>query len=627
MKTKKIVAVAVAACSVVYSGAVRLPAEVRAADTAEAEVLPEQACETEAAFAEKITEQPEQLDETETAFVEKITEQPEQACETETAFVEKKAEAPEQPDETEAALGEKKTEQPEQACETEAALGEKKAEQPEQPDETEAALGEKITEAPEQPDETEAALEEKTDGQENPGEPYNGVLDDSDWWMEIFPTEEGVLDKPEESSEKPEPSPAAPEESSEKPEIFPAASEITKPLFPSSEEKGQQKKKIPAGTEEKAPAHGKYAGNRSKTIRADGIEEGKVYRGKAASVIRPLEAGEKECVIRLTRNGRKKDDEDVTAQFVHVRKGTAGEEIVLADPEKIKENDGTYTLLVKCKDREGKEVEKKLNFALNRFGSGYTFGEKIRHLDGACVRTVNGSLKLTEYNPGKLLADSSRIEVTRDGHPLKDVAFSVCDRGVERKALSGGYKGWHRYDYVIDGKNFLKEGIYQIVISSGDCSGNRQDSLKENSQKICFRVDRTAPVLNMVEGLEKRVAGANKMAAVEISDAMGLRNVKIYADGKVIREKKKFDGENSCRIEFPLQEGRHHIRITAADLAGNRFDSDEKTSDGRYKFCPAYPFERKILVGGVEEAQKKAGPLGFLWKIARGCGNFVHKVF
>jgi hypothetical protein len=131
-----------------------------------------------------------------------------------------------------------------------------------------------------------------------------------------------------------------------------------------------------------------------------------------------------------------------------------------------------------------------------------------------------------------------------------------------------------------------------------------------------------------VAGLENRNLEEESKVRVEVSDAMGLRNIRIYADGQLIREEKNFEKGNSCKTEFVLKGGEHHIRITATDQAGNRIDTDEKAADGSYTFCPDYPFERQVSVGKTKEAENVEGTKGFwgsLWKMMSDIPAHVHK--
>ncbi len=370
------------------------------------------------------------------------------------------------------------------------------------------------------------------------------------------------------------------------------------------------------------------AENRARSTVIPGIVNGRVYRGKIRSVLELAGEDGGDCTVTLTRSGSGGANEDVTDSFVRRSEKNGKIETVLENPQRSRENDGAYTLSVKYRDEDGKEAEKKVSFSLNRFGSVYEFGDRLQHLDGAVVKKIGKSLRLSEYNPGALVMNACRLEITRDGRPLKGDGFCVRDMGVQRALFARGLRGWHRYDYLISGKNFRKEGIYQLVISSRDGSGNQQDSLRPGARRIRFCVDRTAPVIDVVEGLEKRQIKEDGKVHVEVSDAVGLRNIRIYADDRLVREEKNIDGKNSCKTEFTLKEGEHHIRITATDLAGNRIDTDEKAADGSYTFCPDYPFQRQISVGEQEAAGRKGGTGGFLgglWKMTSGIRSLVHK--
>ena len=150
----------------------------------------------------------------------------------------------------------------------------------------------------------------------------------------------------------------------------------------------------------------------------------------------------------------------------------------------------------------------------------------------------------------------------------------------------------YQYEYKIDALNFKNDGIYKIVVSSKDKAGNKPESTNYKDSQIKFRVDTTSPDISSVVGLEKAIVNADSQnVKFEMFDSIGLKSVKVYVDGKVVKTINKFDDLSQCADEIKLKEGSNQkVRLLAEDMAGNITDTDSK------EFKPQYDFNNSVTI-------------------------------
>lgn len=328
-----------------------------------------------------------------------------------------------------------------------------------------------------------------------------------------------------------------------------------------------------------------------------GVADGCAYRGEVAPYIEFSDINFSAYDIRLTRTRMFEKDVEVTKDFIrNIKVGEHGGGGTQDIFEKLRDNDGIYTLHVKARDKAGNEGEKTVTFSLNRFGSVYAYSDYLHALTadgGAYVPKVEKDFIITEYNADRLEGESLKIDITRDGKPLSEVSCHISP--VAEGEISPGDSGWYQYKYTIAKENFDGDGIYKLSVSSRDEAGNTPENGSSGQAPIVFWVDSTAPEITGVTGLGQTIANASHVTVYyTVFDAMGLQSVQVYVDGKEYGEAVtdfSLDA-NHYAGSFVLQESdvSQRVRIVASDRAGNFTDTDER------EFKSAYPFHRNITV-------------------------------
>lgn len=334
-----------------------------------------------------------------------------------------------------------------------------------------------------------------------------------------------------------------------------------------------------------------------------GVENGKAYKNDVIPVISldDVNFAEYEAVLTRTRKGEK--NVDVTDKFINaITTNAKGGSATNDKFEKIADNDGIYTLKVTMSDKAGNTEEETVTFTVNRFGSVYDFGEYLTKLvanGGSFEQKITEDIVLTEYNPDRLVADSLIIEITRDGKPVEDVKYEVTPVINDQVAI--GESGWFQYSYTINKENFAADGIYKIAISSKDATGNTPENSNFEDKNILFRVDSTTPEITSITGLEEDIINAQEVTVkYTIFDAIGLKSVTVYVDGKKVGDTiTDFNGDtNNYSGEFVLTESSsaQKVRILVEDLAGNITDTDAEDFESAYEFNNSVTVSTNIFV-------------------------------
>lgn len=313
-----------------------------------------------------------------------------------------------------------------------------------------------------------------------------------------------------------------------------------------------------------------------------GVENGKAYKDKVIPVITLDDTNYLSYEVKLTQTRYGSKNKDVTKKFINELSASAtGGKIISDTFEKIAENDGIYTLTVKISDKAGNTATETVTFTVNRFGSVYEYNDSLSNLikdGGAYVKNVSGDLEITEYNSDKLLENSLLITIMRDGKSIGKVKYDVTP--VINNMVAVGESGWFQYKYIISKDNFKEDGIYKILISSKDATGNTPENINYKDKEILFRVDKTSPEITSIVGLEKSIVNAEKLVVkYDIFDAIGLKSVTVFVDGKQVEKITDFGTDlNNYSGEFEILEtgSYQHIRIVVEDIAGNITDTDSE---------------------------------------------------
>lgn len=322
-----------------------------------------------------------------------------------------------------------------------------------------------------------------------------------------------------------------------------------------------------------------------------GVENGKAYKSTVIPSVSYSDINHSEATVTLIRTQMGQKNVDVTDEFIKAlsksSQGISGTFDTFAMEQGV---DGIYTLTVAVKDKAGNEEKTEVTFTVNRFGSVYEFDTYLQSLLNGYVQNVNGQLIITEYNANRLLSDSLKITITRDGNPIDNVIYTV--NPVMNDTVKVGSSGWYQYQYIIDPANFTEDGIYQIFISSEDVAGNKPETANYDDCAISFSVDTTAPEITNISGLEKAIINASSQdVTFQVFDAIGLKSITVYVNGVAIATFDNFEDLINFANGFTLEEGANQsIRLVIEDLAGNITDTDAS------EFQPGYEFNKNVTV-------------------------------
>lgn len=325
--------------------------------------------------------------------------------------------------------------------------------------------------------------------------------------------------------------------------------------------------------------------------------DGKAYKDDAVLTVSFSDTNFYSIDIQILRTRLGEKNVDVTNQFIvgAIETGAQGGMAYIDTLSKTQDNDGIYTVIARVQDKAFNSATVTSTFTLNRFGSVYEYGPYLCELIKDGGRFVNGideDLTLTEYNADRIIDGSAKVEITKDGKLIKNPVFSV--EQIKAGKSDRGEKGWFEYAYTISKDNFKEDGLYKIVVSSKDETGNRPENTNYKGMEIQFYVDTTAPEITSVSGLEKAIVNAEQVDVKFTSfDAIGLKSVKVYVDGELYAEIKDFsaDGNNYNGGLTLLESVRaQSVRIVVEDLAGNITDTAAK------EFTSAYTMVNSITV-------------------------------
>lgn len=318
-----------------------------------------------------------------------------------------------------------------------------------------------------------------------------------------------------------------------------------------------------------------------------GILDGKAYADEVAPVITFEDVNPDTMTFRLLQTRRNEINKDVTKELLSegsvpiTKEGNTLEAVLDVFPRE-KEYDGIYTLIITSYDMAGNRAEREISFCVNRFGSVYVYSEDLITAMGGHFQSITKDFTITEINPSRLVSGSATVQITRDGTPIAEPAYTITPRvnGTEKP----GESGWYEYIYSISRDNFTEDGVYTIVVSAKDTAGNLPENTAEE-MAIQFAVDNSAPELTSVIGLEDSIVNANSLDVNFLAmDNTGLASIAVYINGNPV-ERWTVDGyryEGSFQIPAGMDQ---HVRIVITDNACNVMDTDAED------FAPGYAWQ------------------------------------
>ncbi len=344
-------------------------------------------------------------------------------------------------------------------------------------------------------------------------------------------------------------------------------------------------------------------------------EQGGAYKGEAQIAFQFEDRNFDTKTIKLTRT-RFDSVEDVTDRFIRVSDRENGGSGSFTIPEEVG-NDGIYLLSVSVTDKALHTVQSQLKFTINRYGSVYEYDSYLTSLIRDGGQHVKGSengkaaitqdFVITEYNADRILEDSLKILITRDGEPV-DAQYTTTPEIIDDQ-VDVGQSGWYQYVYTIKASNFAKDGVYKITLTSAygadDSEKNPSTSIPDNSvdqhgnrilDTMRFTVDTVAPEIRNVVNLDKPIVNAQTLdVKYTVVDVGGLQSVEVLVNDQVIALVTDFgDSLFDYTDVFTIRESAdpQTVRIRVTDLAGNVTD----TAAEDFSTHDLYVFQNKVIV-------------------------------
>ena len=359
------------------------------------------------------------------------------------------------------------------------------------------------------------------------------------------------------------------------------------------------------------------AGNQSDEVTADfvvdttdpeleitGVEDKKAYSGKfdIGAVFGDWNAGDGKA--ELTIKGARHTEKTLDGTWTETDNGGT---FAAAEITEDKENDDVYTLTARFADQAGNPVEKTVTFSVNRFGSNFTMDEETTAFLDRFYNQEPRNIVVTETNVDTLVHREITVGINGTTKTLeegKDYAVSELEDN-----------GWKQYVYNIDASNFTEEGVYEIIISSEDAAGNRQDN-KLKEKPITFAIDKSAPSC-IIAGIENgsQYHDTTKTFTVTTSDNMAPGKLEIYNNDELIKTYTADEIEDANgKFEITLQESNDYqnIRAVATDAVGNAYETDNirvlVTTNPWMRFFRNTP----LFVGTIAGSVAGIGVIAFL---------------
>lgn len=234
-----------------------------------------------------------------------------------------------------------------------------------------------------------------------------------------------------------------------------------------------------------------------------------------------------------------------------------------------KSYDDVYRLSVKAEDLAGNKAQKEYEFSVNRYGSVYDLAQETQR--DLKKYFLSKAVPVVFYETNIDYIGESQIHCRRDGELrslVKGRDYSVT--------MQGSRDSWKRYCYTIPAEYFDEEGIYELLLASGDRAKNRSDTGIQKKQ-VSFVLDRTAPDC-VISGIEENGTYQGKSVTVYLTpnDNMGICRMKVYRNSKLLLSKGELaKEERTIRICLEAEDAWQTLQVFLEDRAGNAYWSRE----------------------------------------------------
>lgn len=231
--------------------------------------------------------------------------------------------------------------------------------------------------------------------------------------------------------------------------------------------------------------------------------------------------------------------------------------------------DDVYRLCVRAEDMSGNRTEKEIGFSVNRYGSVYELSEDT----GKKLKSyfLSKAIPIVFYETNIDYVGESQIYCRRDGEMqslVKDKDYFVT--------MQGSRDSWKQYCYTIPAEYFEKEGIYELLLASGDQANNKSDTGIQKKQ-VAFVLDRTAPEC-VITGIEENQIYREKTvtACLTPEDNTGIKSMKVYRNSELILTREEFLGRTeTIRVSLEESDEWQTLQVFLQDGAGNTYWSRE----------------------------------------------------
>ena len=296
------------------------------------------------------------------------------------------------------------------------------------------------------------------------------------------------------------------------------------------------------------------------------VENGSANSGEVAPGIRYEDLNIGENKIRLILKGYRHKEKEVTGILEQLEHGGT---IKLEDIAHLITEDDVYTLTASVTDLAGNTTTETLVFSVNRFGSNYYFSDMTADYLAKHYNKDGSNIVIYEVNVNSL--HDNAVTIYHDGKVITVPAGRVKMEDISEQ------DDWKRYRYSLDASLFKEEGTYEILVSSIDEAGNRQDN-KLKDVPISFVVDKTAPSA-VITGVENGgyYDEKNREAGITVTDNIAMGSLKVYVNDT---ETASYTAEQIAQAEGKLSvtlsesEEWQTISLKFEDAAGNMGTAD-----------------------------------------------------
>lgn len=348
----------------------------------------------------------------------------------------------------------------------------------------------------------------------------------------------------------------------------------------------------PAGNSSNSASSGSFTIDMTMpVITITGVEDAHAYNGSITPIISYTDRNQSSSDIKITLKGNRHEEVELTGTEEVI---TNGKKVTLADIEKSREEDDIYTLTATYTDAAGNTTTKEIVFSVNRFGSNFTFDGSTQKLLNQYYLQSGKDLVIYETNVNTITDLTITVGCEGETKTLK--------KGTDYTVEENTEEGWKVYTYTIKGSVFDKEGVYDIVITSVDEAGNKQDNqLKE--QPISIKIDKTAPsayILNAENG--GRYNAKTKDVQIKLTDESAVGSAVIYIDGVAVKtltaeEIEECGGVYTLSVEEA--DKFQEITVEVTDAAGNTYTTDPVSILVTTNALTRFFYNKPLFIGSI----------------------------